>query len=58
MIEALRPTSSSNRLTRTPILQGHIFIRKSNRVVKSTSDFDDGNKIKGTLKSIKDISER
>ena len=36
----------------------HKFIRKSNRAVKSTSDFADGDKIKGTLRSIKDRSER
>ena len=28
MIEALRLTSDANRLSRTPILQGHKFIRK------------------------------
>ena len=32
--------------------------QKNNRAVKSTSAFADGNKIKGTLRSIKDISER
>ena len=58
MIDALRLTSYANRLPRTPILQGHKFIRKSNRVVKSTSDFADGNKIKRTLRSIKDRSDR
>ena len=58
MIEALRLTSYANRLPRTPVLQGHKFIRKGNRAVKSTSDFADRNKIKGTLKSIKDKSER
>ena len=58
MIEALRLTSDVNRLPRTPVLQGHKFIRKNNGAVKSTSDFANGNKIKGTLKSIKDRSER
>ena len=58
MIEALRLTSDVNRLPRTPVLQGHKFIRKNNGAVKSRSDFTDGNKIKGTLKSIKDRSER
>ena len=58
MIKALRLTSDANRLPRTPVLQGHKFIRKNNRVVKSTSDFADRNKIKGTLRSIKEISER
>ena len=57
MIEALRLTFYANCLPRTLVLQGHKFIRKSNRVVKSTSDFADGNKIKGTLRSIKDKSE-
>ena len=54
MIEALRLTSDANHLPRTPVLQGHKFIRKNNGAVKSTSDFVDGNKIKGTLRSIKD----
>ena len=58
MIEALRLTSDANRLPRTPVLQGHKFIRKNNGAVKSSSDFADGNKIKGTLRSIKDRSER
>ena len=58
MIEALRLTSYVNRLPRTPVLQGYKFIRKSNRVVKSTSDFANGNKIKEALKSIKGRSER
>ena len=58
MLEALRLTSYVNRLPRTPVLQGYKFIRKSNIAVKSTSDFADGNKIKGALKSIKDRSER
>ena len=58
MIEALRLTSYANRFPRTSVLQGHKFIRKSNRAGKSTSDFANGNKIKGTLKSIKDRSER
>ena len=58
VIKALRLTSYTNRLLRTPVLQGHKFIRKSNRAVKSTSDFVNGNKIKGTLRSIKDRSER
>ena len=58
MIEALRLMSNANRLPCTPVLQGHKFIRKNNGIVKSTSDFTDGNKIKGTLKSIKDRSER
>ena len=57
MIEALRLMSYANRLPRTPVLQGHKFIRKNNRVVKSTSDFADGDMIKGTLRSIKDRSE-
>ena len=58
VIWALRLTSDANRLPRTPIRQGHKFIRKNNGAVKSTSDFVDGNKIKGTLRSIKDRSER
>ena len=57
-MEALRLTYYANRLPLTPFLQGHKFIRKSNRAVKSTSDFVDGNNIKGILRSIKDISER
>ena len=57
MIEALRLMSNANRLPRTPVLQGHKFIKKSNRAVKSTGDFVD-NKIKGTLKSIKNRSGR
>ena len=40
-----------------PVLRCHKFIGKSNRAVKSTSDFADGDKIKGTLRSIKDKSE-
>ena len=48
MIEALRLASDANRLPRTPVLQGHKFIRKNNGTVKSTSDFADGNKIKET----------
>ena len=58
VIKALRLTSDVNRLPHTPVLQGHKFIRKSSRVVKSTSDFANGNKIKGTLRSIKNRSER
>ena len=58
MIEALRLTSYANHLPRTPVLQGHKVIIKSNRAIKSTSDFDDGNKIERTLMSIKDISDR
>ena len=58
MIEALRLTSDANRLPRTPVLQGHKFIRKNNGAIKSTNDFTDENKIKGTLRSIKDISGR
>ena len=57
MIEALRLTSDANHLPRTPVLQGHKFIRKNKGAVKSTSDFAGGNKIKGTLRSIKDRSE-
>ena len=58
VIEALRLTSYVNRLPHTPVLQGHKFIRKSNRAVKSTSDFAGRNKITGTLRSINDRSER
>ena len=58
MIKALRLTSDVNRLPRPPILQGHKFIRKNNGAVKSTNDFADVNKIKRTLRSIKDKSER
>ena len=58
MIEALRLTSNANRLPRTSILQGHKLFRKNNGAIKSTSDFANGNKIKGTLRSIKDRSER
>ena len=58
MIEALRLTFDANRLPRTSVLQGHKFIKTNNGAVKSTSDFADGNKIKGTLRSIKDRSER
>ena len=58
MIDALRFTSDVNRLSHTLVLQGHKFIRKNNGTVKSTSDFANGNKIKGTLRSIKDRSER
>ena len=57
VIAALRLTSYANRLPCTPVLQGHKFIRKSNRAVKSMSDFADGDKVKGTLGSIKDRSE-
>ena len=55
---ALRFMFYANRLPRTLVLQGHKFIRKSNKSVKSTSDFAEGNKIKGTLRNIKDRSER
>ena len=58
MIEALRLTFDANRLPCTLVLQGHKFIRKNNGAVKSISDFADVNKIKGTLRSIKDRSER
>ena len=58
MIEAVRLASDASRLPRTPILQGHKFIRKSNRAVKSTNDSADGNKIKRTLRSMKNRSER
>ena len=58
MIEALRLTSDAKHLPRTPVLQGYKFIRRNNGAVKSTSDFADENKIKGTLRSIKDRSER
>ena len=58
MIEALRLTSDVNRLPHTPVLRGQQFIRKNNETVKSKSDFADGNKIKGTLRSIKERSER
>ena len=58
MIEALRLTFDANRLPCTPVLQGHKFIRKNNGAIKSTSDFANENKIKGTLRCIKDISER
>ena len=50
--------SYANRLPRTPVLQGHKFIRKGNKAIKSTSDFADGNKIKRTLRDIKDRMER
>ena len=53
MIEALRLTSYANRLPRTPVLQGHKFIKESDRTVKSASYFADGNKIKRTLRGIK-----
>ena len=58
MIEALRLMSDANRFPRTLVLQGHKFIRKNNGAVKSTSDFANGNKIKGILRGIKDINER
>ena len=58
MIKALRLTSNANRLPCTPVLQGHKFIRKDNGTIKSMSDFADRNKIKGTLRSIKDRNER
>ena len=58
VIKALRLMSDANRLPRTPVLQGHKFVRKNNRAVKNSSDFVDGNKIKGTLRSIKNRSER
>ena len=58
MIKTLRLTSDANCLPRTSVLQGHKFIIKNNGAIKSTSDFADGNKIKGTFKSIKDRSER
>ena len=58
MIEALRFTSDANRLPHTRVLQSHKFIKNNNKAVKSTSDFADGNKIKGTLRSIKDRRER
>ena len=58
MIEALRLTPYANRLLRTPVLQDHRFIRKSDRTVKSASYFADGNKIKRTLRGIKDRMER
>ena len=58
MIEALRLTSYANRFSRTPVLQGHKFIRESDRTVKSASYFADGNKIKRILRGIKDRMER
>ena len=58
MIEALKLTSYANHLPRTPVLQGHKFIKESDRIVKSASYFADGNKIKRTLRGIKDIMER
>ena len=58
MIEALRLTPYANRLPRTSVLQDHKFIRKSDRIVKSASYFADGNKIKKTLRGIKDRMER
>ena len=33
--------SYANRLPRTPVLQGHKFIRESDRTVKSASYFDE-----------------
>ena len=54
MIEALRLTPYANRLLRTPVLQDHRFIKKSDRTVKSASYFADGNKIKRILRGIKD----
>ena len=58
MIEALRLMPYANRLPRTPVLQDHRFIRKSDRTVKNASYFADGNKIKRTLRGIKDRMER
>ena len=58
MIEALRLMSYANRLPRTSVLQGHKFIRESDITVKSASYFADGNKIKKTLRGIKDRMER
>ena len=56
--QQLGEVGEPNRFPCTPVLQGHKFIRKNYGAVKSTSDFADGNKIKGTLGNIKDISER
>ena len=50
--------SYANRLPRTPVLQDHKFIRESDRTVKSASYFTDENKIKRTLRGIKDRMER
>ena len=58
VIEALRLTSYANRLPCTPVLQGHKFIRESDRTVKSANYLIDGNKIKRTLRGIKDRMER
>ena len=58
MIEPLRLTSYANRLPHTPVLQGHKFIKESDRTVKSASYFADGNKIKKTLRGIKDRMEK
>ena len=58
MIEALKLTPYANRLPRTMVLQDHRFIRKSDRTVKSASYFADENKIKMTLRCIKDRMER
>ena len=58
MIEALRLMPYANRLPRTPVLHDHRFIRKSDRTIKSASYFADRNKIKRTLKGIKDRMER
>ena len=58
MIEALKLTPYANRLPCTMVLQDHRFIRKSDRTVKSASYFADENKIKMTLRGIKDRMER
>ena len=58
VIEALRLAFYANRLPRTPVLQGHKFIRKGDRIIKSASYFADGNKIKRTPRDIKDRMER
>ena len=58
MIEALRLTSYANRLPCTSVLQSHKFIKESDKTVKSVSYFVDGNKIKRTLRGIKDRMER
>ena len=57
MKEALKLTSYANRPSRTPVLQCDKIIRKGNQTIKVTSQFIDRNKIKRTIRNIKDRSK-
>ena len=57
MKEALKLTSYANRPSRTPVLQCDKMIRKGNQTIKVTGQFIDRNKIKRTIRNIKDGSK-